>query len=62
MKHHLYDELHNLMSLHSRKALFQHLANKIDGDQSLTFALASAMSKKVLETSNALGGKNRFGG
>jgi hypothetical protein len=54
MKRHLYHVLHNLTSLDSRKALFQRLANEIKGDRSLSFDLASAMSKKTIETSNAL--------
>jgi hypothetical protein len=57
MKRRLYDALHNLTNLGSRKALFQRLAYEIDGDRSLAFDLASAMSKKALETSNAVAKK-----
>ncbi len=53
MKRRLYDALHNLSNLDSRKALFQRLANEICGDRSLTYDLASAMSKKAVETSNS---------
>jgi hypothetical protein len=54
LKRRFYCAIHNLTSLEARKALFQRLANEVDGDRTLAFDLSAAMAKKVTETANAL--------
>jgi hypothetical protein len=46
-KRRFYDALHNLTSVDSRKALFERLAFKVDGDRALSYNLAAAMATKT---------------